>query len=42
MYQQELDLNKKLKLRVGAFNNSDAKNSQINQVLDTSTETISC
>lgn len=32
---QEIDFNKKLKLRVGAFNNSDAKNSQINQVLDT-------
>jgi hypothetical protein len=31
---QELEFNKKLKLRIGAFNNSDAKNSQINQVLD--------
>lgn len=30
---EELDLNKKLKLRIGAFTNSDAKNSQINQVL---------
>jgi hypothetical protein len=31
---QEFDLNQKLKIRVGAFNNSDAKNSSINQVLD--------
>ena len=31
---QEFDLNNKLKLFVGAFNNSDAKNSQINQTLD--------
>ena len=31
---QEFDLNKKLKIRLGAFNNGDAKNSQINQVLD--------
>jgi hypothetical protein len=31
---QEFDFNSKLKLRVGAFTNSDAKNSQINQVLD--------
>lgn len=31
---QELEFNKKLKLRVGYFNNSDAKNSSINQVLD--------
>ena len=31
---QEVDFNKKLKLRVGYFNNSDAKNSSINQVLD--------
>jgi len=30
----EFELNKKLKLYMGAFNNSDAKNSQINQVLD--------
>lgn len=30
---QELDFNKRLKLRVGAFTNSDAKNSQINQEL---------
>jgi len=31
---QEFELNKKLKLFLGAFNNGDAKNSQINQVLD--------
>lgn len=31
---QEFDFNKKLKLRLGAFTNSDAKNSQINQTLD--------
>jgi len=31
---QEFELNNKLKLYVGAFNNSDAKNSQINQTLD--------
>ena len=31
---EELEFNKRLKLRVGAFTNSDAKNSQINQVLD--------
>ncbi len=30
---QEFEFGSKLKLRVGAFNNSDAKNSQINQVL---------
>ena len=32
---QEFEINNKLKIRFGAFNNSDAKNSQINQVLDT-------
>jgi len=32
---QEFDFNKKLKIRIGAFNNSDARNSQINQLLDT-------
>jgi hypothetical protein len=32
---QEFDFNKKLKVRVGLFNNSDAKNSAVNQVLDT-------
>ncbi len=31
---QEFAIQEKLKLRVGAFTNSDAKNSQINQVLD--------
>jgi hypothetical protein len=31
---QEFDINQKLKIRIGAFNNSDAKNSQINQILD--------
>lgn len=32
---QEFEFNKRLKLRVGVFNNNDAKNSQINQELDT-------
>ncbi len=31
---QELEFGEKLKLRFGAFTNSDARNSQINQVLD--------
>ena len=31
---QEFEINNKLRLFVGAFNNSDAKNSQINQTLD--------
>ncbi len=31
---QDFDINKRLKLHLGAFNNSDAKNSQINQTLD--------
>ncbi len=31
---QEVEFNKKLKIRFGAFSNSDAKNSQINQILD--------
>jgi hypothetical protein len=31
---QEVDFNKKLKLRLGFFQNSDAKNSSINQTLD--------
>ncbi|HUR66133.1 MAG TPA: hypothetical protein VMZ03_07250 [Chitinophagaceae bacterium] len=31
---QELEFNQRLKLRLSAFQNSDAKNSQINQVLD--------
>jgi len=31
---QEFEINNKLKIRLGAFNNSDAKNSAINQVLD--------
>jgi hypothetical protein len=33
LLKQEFDLNKKVKLKFG-FNNSDAKNSSINQVLD--------
>jgi hypothetical protein len=33
---QELSINEKLKFRVGAFQNSDAKNSTINQSLDAS------
>jgi hypothetical protein len=32
---QEFEINDNLKIRIGAFNNSDAKNSQINQELDT-------
>ncbi len=32
---QEFDFNKKLKLRASYFGNSDAKNSSVNQVLDT-------
>ena len=32
---QEFEIGPKLKMRVGAFNNSDAKNSPVNQVLDT-------
>ena len=32
--QQQVDINSKLKIRIGFFNNSDAKNSPINQVLD--------
>lgn len=31
---QEMNFSNKLKLKIGAFNNSDAKNSQINQILD--------
>ncbi|TXI34822.1 MAG: hypothetical protein E6Q58_01090, partial [Niabella sp.] len=31
---QEVDFNKKVKLRIGYFGNSDSKNSSINQVLD--------
>jgi hypothetical protein len=31
---QEFSFNEKFKIRMGAFNNSDAKNSQINQTLD--------
>ncbi|GAB3413567.1 hypothetical protein GCM10027516_02830 [Niabella aquatica] len=31
---QEMDFSKKVKLRVGYFSNSDAKNSSVNQVLD--------
>ena len=32
---QEFDFNKRLKLRIGAFSNGDAKNSSINHTLDT-------
>lgn len=32
---QEFELNRKWKIRLGAFNNADARNSQINQILDT-------
>ncbi|MBI1341842.1 MAG: hypothetical protein GC171_02785 [Terrimonas sp.] len=32
---QEFDINQKLKISLGVFNNSDAKNSQINQILNT-------
>jgi hypothetical protein len=31
---EELSINNKLKIRIGAFNNNDARNSQINQTLD--------
>ncbi|HZF65309.1 MAG TPA: hypothetical protein VEZ55_12515 [Chitinophagaceae bacterium] len=31
---QTIDVNRKLKIKVGAFNNSDARNSPINQTLD--------
>lgn len=31
---QEFSINKNFKVRIGAFNNNDAKNSQINQTLD--------
>ena len=31
---QQFDINKKIKINLGVFNNSDAKNSAINQVLD--------
>ena len=33
-FSQEFEINNKLKIRFGAFQNNDAKNSQINQVLD--------
>lgn len=32
---QEFELNNKWQIRLGAFNNADARNSQINQILDT-------
>ena len=37
---QELNINKKLKLHFGVFNNSDAKNSTINQTLDPNQKTF--
>src|SRR6476660_4169585 len=37
---QEFNINKKLKLHFGAFNNSDAKNSTINQTLDPNQKTF--
>ncbi len=37
---QELNINKKLKMHFGAFNNSDAKNSPINQTLDANQKTF--
>jgi hypothetical protein len=37
---QEFNINKKLKLHFGAFNNSDAKNSTINQTLDANQKTF--
>ncbi len=33
-FSQEFEVNNKLRIRIGAFQNNDAKNSQINQVLD--------
>lgn len=37
---QDLNINKKLKLHFGAYNNSDAKNSTINQTLDVGQKTF--
>jgi len=37
---QDVSINKKLKLHFGVFNNSDAKNSAINQVLDVNQKTF--
>jgi hypothetical protein len=37
---QDFNINKKLKLHFGAFTNSDAKNSQINQTLDPNQKTF--
>jgi hypothetical protein len=37
---QDVIINNKLKLHVGAFNNSDAKNSQVNQTLDVDQKTF--
>src|SRR5207249_9449128 len=31
--EQTVEVNKKIKIKIGAFNNSDAKNSQLNQIL---------
>jgi hypothetical protein len=37
---QDVIINNKLKLHVGAFNNNDAKNSQVNQTLDVDQKTF--
>ncbi len=38
--QQQFEINKNLKIRVGVFNNGDAKNSPINQTLDANQKQI--
>ena len=40
MHCKQWMISKKLKLKVGAFKNSDAKNSQINQTLDAATKAV--